>query len=85
MLGPGSPKEILGQICPRLTMGGIGHNLPQEAPQAFAQAVIDVDSYSDFKEAAMNINEVRSNDATNGANVKNVDLKLETVVIPVSD
>jgi len=33
----------------------------------------------------MNINEVRSNDATNGANVKNVDLKLETVVIPVSD
>jgi len=24
---------------------GIGHNLPQEAPQAFAQAVIDVDRY----------------------------------------
>jgi len=24
---------------------GIGHNLPQEAPQAFAQAVIDVDGY----------------------------------------
>jgi hypothetical protein len=23
--------------------GGIGHNLPQEAPKAFAQAVIDVD------------------------------------------
>ena len=22
--------------------GGIGHNLPQEAPQAFAQAIIDV-------------------------------------------
>jgi len=22
--------------------GGIGHNLPQEAPQDFAQAVIDV-------------------------------------------
>ena len=22
--------------------GGIGHNLPQEAPQAFAQAVVDV-------------------------------------------
>ena len=22
--------------------GGIGHNLPQETPQAFAQAVIDV-------------------------------------------
>ena len=24
--------------------GGIGHDLPQEAPQAFAQAIIDVDS-----------------------------------------
>jgi pimeloyl-ACP methyl ester carboxylesterase len=24
--------------------GGIGHNLPQEAPQAFAQAVIDIDA-----------------------------------------
>jgi short-subunit dehydrogenase len=24
--------------------GGIGHNLPQEAPQAFAAAVIDVDA-----------------------------------------
>ena len=26
-----------------LIKGGIGHNLPQEAPQAFAEAVIDVD------------------------------------------
>jgi pimeloyl-ACP methyl ester carboxylesterase len=26
--------------------GGVGHNLPQEAPQAFAQAVVDVDSLS---------------------------------------
>src|SRR3569833_1822323 len=26
----------------RLITGGIGHNLPQEAPQAFAQAVLDV-------------------------------------------
>jgi pimeloyl-ACP methyl ester carboxylesterase len=24
---------------------GIGHNVPQEAPQEFAQAVIDVDAY----------------------------------------
>jgi hypothetical protein len=29
----------------RTIPGGIGHNLPQEAPQAFAQAVIDVDKY----------------------------------------
>lgn len=26
--------------------GGIGHNLPQEAPRAFAQAVIDVDRFA---------------------------------------
>ncbi|MGF6917964.1 hypothetical protein [Paraburkholderia sp. 40] len=25
--------------------GGIGHNLPQEAPQAFAEAIIDVARY----------------------------------------
>jgi pimeloyl-ACP methyl ester carboxylesterase len=29
----------------RVIEGGIGHNLPQEAPQAFAQAVIDVDGF----------------------------------------
>lgn len=29
----------------RLISGGIGHNLPQEAPAAFAQAVIDADSW----------------------------------------
>ncbi|MDQ0028093.1 pimeloyl-ACP methyl ester carboxylesterase, partial [Variovorax paradoxus] len=26
----------------RLVSGGIGHNLPQEAPEAFAKAVVDV-------------------------------------------
>jgi len=25
--------------------GGVGHNLPQEAPQAFAEAIIEVDTY----------------------------------------
>jgi hypothetical protein len=25
--------------------GGVGHNLPQEAPLAFAQPVVDVDGY----------------------------------------
>jgi pimeloyl-ACP methyl ester carboxylesterase len=29
----------------RTISGGVGHNLPQEAPQAFAQAVVDVDGY----------------------------------------
>jgi pimeloyl-ACP methyl ester carboxylesterase len=30
----------------RIITGGVGHNLPQEAPLAFAQAVIDVDGYA---------------------------------------
>lgn len=34
-----------GKYEHRLIKGGIGHNLPQEAPQAFAQAVVDVDSF----------------------------------------
>jgi pimeloyl-ACP methyl ester carboxylesterase len=29
----------------RIIKGGIGHNLPQEAPQAFTEAVVEVDSY----------------------------------------
>lgn len=36
-------KKFSGKYAHRLIKGGIGHNLPQEAPQAFAQAVIDVD------------------------------------------
>jgi pimeloyl-ACP methyl ester carboxylesterase len=32
-----------GKYAHRQIDGGIGHNLPQEAPQAFAQAIIDVD------------------------------------------
>jgi pimeloyl-ACP methyl ester carboxylesterase len=38
-------KKFSGRYEHRLITGGIGHNLPQEAPQAFAQAVIDVDKY----------------------------------------
>jgi pimeloyl-ACP methyl ester carboxylesterase len=38
-------KHFAGKYEYRLITGGIGHNLPQEAPQAFAQAVIDVDRY----------------------------------------
>jgi pimeloyl-ACP methyl ester carboxylesterase len=30
---------------PTITMEGIGHNLPQEAPEAFAQAIVDVDAF----------------------------------------
>ena len=34
--------KFTGHYAHRLVSGGIGHNLPQEAPRAFAQAVIDV-------------------------------------------
>jgi len=35
-------KKFTGKYAHRLVNGGIGHNLPQEAPRAFAQAVIEV-------------------------------------------
>ena len=38
-------KKFSGKYSHRLIKGGIGHNLPQEAPRAFAQAVLDVDRY----------------------------------------
>jgi pimeloyl-ACP methyl ester carboxylesterase len=36
-------KKFSGRYSHRTIEGGIGHNLPQEAPEAFARAVIDVD------------------------------------------
>ena len=36
-------NKFSGKDMHRNVAGGIGHNLPQEAPQAFAQAVIDID------------------------------------------
>ena len=38
-------NKFAGKYMHRVVTGGIGHNLPQEAPQAFVQAVIDVDGY----------------------------------------
>jgi pimeloyl-ACP methyl ester carboxylesterase len=35
-------NKFTGKYAHRTINGGIGHNLPQEAPQAFAQAVLDV-------------------------------------------
>jgi pimeloyl-ACP methyl ester carboxylesterase len=35
-------KKFSGKYPHRLVKGGIGHNLPHEAPEAFSQAVIDV-------------------------------------------
>ena len=37
-------KMFSGRYEHRLIGGGIGHNLPQEAPQAFAEAIVAVDS-----------------------------------------
>ncbi len=37
-------KKFSGRYKHRVITGGVGHNLPQEAPQAFAQAIIDVDA-----------------------------------------
>jgi pimeloyl-ACP methyl ester carboxylesterase len=38
--------KFSGKYANRIITGGIGHNLPQEAPQAFAQAILDVDHFS---------------------------------------
>jgi pimeloyl-ACP methyl ester carboxylesterase len=38
--------KFSGKYEYRLITGGVGHNLPQEAPQAFAQAVIAVDAFN---------------------------------------
>lgn len=35
--------KFSGKYAHRLITGGIGHNLPQEAPRDFAQAIIDAD------------------------------------------
>jgi pimeloyl-ACP methyl ester carboxylesterase len=37
--------KFSGKYQNRIIKGGIGHNLPQEAPEAFAKAVVDVDGY----------------------------------------
>jgi len=38
-------NKFSGRYEHRVIMGGVGHNLPQEAPEAFAKAVVDVDSF----------------------------------------
>ena len=39
-------KKFSGRYAHRTITGGIGHNLPQEAPNAFAEAVLEADSYA---------------------------------------
>lgn len=38
-------EKFTGKYRHRVIGGGVGHNLPQEAPQAFADAIIEVDGY----------------------------------------
>jgi pimeloyl-ACP methyl ester carboxylesterase len=38
--------KFSGNYANRIIKGGIGHNLPQEAPHDFAQAILDVDHFS---------------------------------------
>jgi hypothetical protein len=47
-----APPMVLRSFCctagpysHRVISGGIGHNLPQEAPQDFAKAVVEADGY----------------------------------------
>jgi hypothetical protein len=39
-------EKFSGKYEHRELTGGVGHNLPQEAPRAFAQSVVDVDNFS---------------------------------------
>src|SRR5262245_976771 len=39
-------RKFSGKYAHRTITGGIGHNLPQEAPQAFAEAVVEVGGYA---------------------------------------
>jgi pimeloyl-ACP methyl ester carboxylesterase len=40
--GSAYAKKFSGRYSHRIIKGGVGHNLPQEAPQAFVEAVIEV-------------------------------------------
>jgi pimeloyl-ACP methyl ester carboxylesterase len=39
-------KKFSGKYAHRSITGGVGHNLPQEAPEAFAKAIVDVDAFA---------------------------------------
>lgn len=40
-----STVSAAGKYSHRTLKGGIGHNLPQEAPEDFAKAIVEVDGY----------------------------------------
>jgi pimeloyl-ACP methyl ester carboxylesterase len=39
-------KKFSGKYAHKTVNGGVGHNLPQEAPRAFADAIIEADGFS---------------------------------------
>ncbi|HYV95038.1 MAG TPA: alpha/beta hydrolase [Chitinophagales bacterium] len=39
-------KKFSGKYSHQIIKGGVGHNLPQEAPKAFADAIIEADDFS---------------------------------------
>jgi pimeloyl-ACP methyl ester carboxylesterase len=43
-VGSSYRNKFSGKYSHRI-LNGIGHNVPQEAPQAFASAIVDVDHY----------------------------------------
>ena len=43
--GSAYANKFSGKYVHRIIKGGVGHNLPQEAPHDFAQAIVDVDRY----------------------------------------
>ncbi len=43
--GLGYAKKYVGRYEHRNITSGIGHNLPQEAPEAFAKAIVDVNAF----------------------------------------
>jgi len=45
-LADGKASESVHGRPSHRVLRGIGHNVPQEAPAAFAQAISDVDGYS---------------------------------------
>lgn len=42
---PSYANKFSGKYSNHIITGGIGHNLPQEAPKAFADAIVEVDGY----------------------------------------
>jgi pimeloyl-ACP methyl ester carboxylesterase len=45
-------KKFSGPYIHKTITGGIGHNLPQEAPQAFVDAILEVDGYTSRESVA---------------------------------